>query len=78
MKKVVRSISFRTKRGVLRLVAYASSSRGTRIVDGVVEIDVVGKDQKQINQAVAAGLKELLKNQPSESRSSADLPVGGV
>ncbi len=78
MKKVVRSISFRRKRGKVRLVAYASSSRGTRIVDGVYEFVTRPLDEEQVNKAVVAGLKELLKNQPVESSSRVNKDGGGL
>lgn len=74
MKKVVRSISFRRKRELIKLIAYASSARGTRIVDGVVDIDTAGKDKEQIDVEVKAGLAHLLRNQPVEGSDSISLP----
>lgn len=74
MKKVVRSISFRRKRDLIKLVAYASSARGTRIVDGVVDIDTAGKDKKQVNTEVKDGLAHLLRNQPDSGSVSISLP----
>ncbi len=63
MKKVVRSITVRKKALEYRIIGYASSDRGTRIVAAVDDVTLEGKTKKEVQAEVAAVIATILKPQ---------------
>lgn len=63
MGKVVREISVKKKRDDVRVVGYSSSDRGSKYVNGVINIDSKGKSPPEINAEVASAIAKLLGEQ---------------
>lgn len=77
MKKVVKEVSVRRSRGAVKLVGYSQTDRGTKFVNGVVDISTVGKSQAEVVIEIGAGLGRLLKNQSEPVQVRLDLPGSG-
>lgn len=74
MERVVSEISLRGKRHQVNVVGYSKSDRGTKFVNGLIEVSTMGKSKKEVDAEIAAAIDRLLVNQSSGAQGRMDLP----
>lgn len=63
MAKVVKEVSVRLRQNRARVIGFSSSDRGSKFVNGVIEIDLSGKTNSELKLELAKAVDTLLEPQ---------------